>query len=81
MKERITVGDKQHLRRLLSLGHEYLQPIQRISNLDSHRPDVEIVSNTQQIHQMQMWQGASSENAAGVRSIPKRSDQTKIQIK
>ena len=54
MKERITGGNKQHLRKLLSLGHKYLQNIQRILNLDSPSPDVDIVSNTQQIHQMQM---------------------------
>ena len=44
IKERITDGDKQHLRRLLSLHNNYLLPIYRIDNLDSHSPVVDIVS-------------------------------------
>jgi len=46
IKERISGGDKQHLRRLFSLRNDYLLPIHGIFNLDSHSPDVDIVSNT-----------------------------------
>lgn len=74
MKERITGGDKQHLRRLFSLRNDYLLPIHRIFNLDSHSPDVDIVSNAQGKKQMQMWQGTANENATSIHRICKRSE-------
>ena len=74
MKERITGGDKQHLRRLFSLSNDYLLPIHKILNLDSHSPDVDIVSNTSGKKQMQMWQGSTHEIATGIHRICKRSE-------
>ncbi|XP_022781523.1 uncharacterized protein LOC111322652 isoform X3 [Stylophora pistillata] len=44
MKEKIPVGDKQHLRRLLCLSNSFLLPISRIDHLDSRSPVVDIIS-------------------------------------
>ena len=44
VRENITKGDVQHLKRLLALKNPNLVPIWKIHNLDSHSPTVEIVS-------------------------------------
>lgn len=44
VREIITKGDVQHLRRLVALNHPNLVPIWKMHNLDSHSPTVEIVS-------------------------------------
>ena len=44
VRECITKGDVQHLRRLLGLKNPNLVPIWKMINLDSHSPTVEIVS-------------------------------------
>ena len=44
VREIITKGDVQHLRRLLGLKNPNLVPIWKMNNLDSHSPTVEIVS-------------------------------------
>lgn len=44
VRENITKGDVQHLRRLVALNHPNLVPIWKMHNLDSHSPTVEIVS-------------------------------------
>ncbi|KAL9950624.1 hypothetical protein ACROYT_G043149 [Oculina patagonica] len=49
IKERITYGEKQHLRRLLTLRNNNLLPIYRIDNLDSYSPVVDILSPRSQL--------------------------------
>ncbi len=46
MKEMITVEDKQHLKKLLSLNNPNLVKILKIDNLDSPSPVVELVSKS-----------------------------------
>ena len=44
VRENITKGDVQHLKRLLALKNPNLVPVWKMHNLDSHSPTVEIVS-------------------------------------